>query len=124
MTGDLLFAAGISALLLHELDAVDKKEWRLLFVLRRLPDEVALRWFILLHLPLFPALFALVAASETPAILSIQGGVDLFLIVHAALHERLAHRGERAFANSFSRWLIWSAAALAAAHLVSQLATR
>ena len=33
---DLVFILGVSALLAHELDAVDKREWRLLFVLRRM----------------------------------------------------------------------------------------
>jgi hypothetical protein len=116
--GDLLFFVAVSALLLHEMDAIDKKEWRLLFVLRRLPDSGALRWFVWLHLPLFVGLLALVAAGPSPAVERFEGGVDVFLIVHAGLHERLSARGEKAFANAFSRWLIWSAAALAAAHLV------
>ena len=31
----------------------------MLFVLRRLPDDGALKWFILVHLPLFVALWGL-----------------------------------------------------------------
>ena len=115
---DLLFFIAVSLLLLHELDAIDKKEWRLLFVLRRLPDEGALRWFIVLHLPLFVGLLALVAAAESSATRWIEAGVDGFLIIHAGLHERLGSRGEHAFANPFSKSLIWSAAVLGALHLV------
>ena len=118
MGGDLLFFAAVSSLLLHEMDAIDKKEWRLLFVLRRLPDQGALRWFIVLHLPLFVALLALVAAADSSAVRWAEAGVDAFVIVHAGLHEGLGLRGERAFANRFSRWLIWSAAALGALHLL------
>lgn len=118
MGGDILFFVAVSSLLLHEMDAIDKKEWRLLFVLRRLPDEGALRWFILLHLPLFVALMALVAAAQSTTVHRIEGGVDAFLIVHAGLHEQLAFRGETAFANAFSRSLIWSAAGLGAIHMV------
>jgi hypothetical protein len=117
MGADLLFFTAVSLLVLHEMDAIDKKEWRLLFVLRRLPDEGALRWFILLHLPLFVALMALVAASESTTVHWIEGGVDAFLIVHAGLHEQLGFRGEMAFANAFSRSLIWSAAGLGALHI-------
>jgi hypothetical protein len=120
MGSDLLFFTAVSALLLHEMDAIDKKEWRLLFVLRRLPDDGALRWFIVLHFPLFVALMALVAASS-PTLRWVEGGVDAFLIVHAGLHEGLGWRGERAFANAFSRWLIWSAAALGALHMTALL---
>jgi hypothetical protein len=102
-------------------DAIDRKEWRLLFVLRRLSDDGALRWFVLLHLPLFVALLTLVAAAPSTAIRWVEAAVDTFLIVHAGLHERLSARGERAFANPFSRWLIWGTAVFGAAHLVSLL---
>ena len=117
MGSNIVFYAAVSSLLLHEMDAVDKKEWRLLFVLRRLPDRGALRWFILLHLPLFIALLVLVAAADTTPIRWTQAGVDGFLVVHAGLHERLTGRGDLAFANPFSRWIIWSAAGLGLLHL-------
>ena len=117
MAGDLLFFVAVSCLLVHEMDAIDKKEWRLLFVLRKLPDEGALRWFIGLHLPLFVALMALIAAGPTSATRWIEGSIDVFLVVHAVLHERLSAGGDPAFANRFSRWLIWSAALFAVAHL-------
>jgi hypothetical protein len=118
VSGDLLFFVAVSALLLHEMDAIDKKEWRLLFVLRKLPDEGALRWFIVLHLPLFVALLALVGAGPSTTTRWIEGGVDVFLIVHAGLHERLSAAGDSAFANRFSRWLIWAAAGFAVLHIL------
>ena len=123
MGGDVLFFVAMSLVLAHEMDAVDRKEWRLLFVLRRLPDAGALRWFIVLHLPLFVALLALVAAAESTPIRWLESGVDAFLIVHAGLHERLAFRGERAFTNAFSRSLILGAAGFAVVHLAYLAAT-
>jgi len=114
---DLLFFLGVSLLLMHEMDAIDKEEWRLMFVLRKLPREGALRWFITLHLPLFVGLLFLVAAGPSSTTRWIEGGVDVFLIAHAALHENLSRTGDRAFANNFSRTLILLAAAFAAAHL-------
>ena len=117
MGGELLFFMGVSSLLLHEMDAIHKKEWRLLFVLRRLPDDGALRWFIVLHGPLLVALMVLVAASDSATVRWVEGGVDAFLIVHAGLHERLGSHGEVAFANVFSRSLIWSSAGFGALHI-------
>lgn len=119
---DLLFFGAISMLLLHEMDAVDKREWRMLFVLRRLPNEGAMRWFIVLHLPIFIALLALVAAGPSTAVRWIQGAVDSFLVIHAGLHERLIRRGDAAFANPFSRWLVWGAATLGTIHAVTLIA--
>lgn len=116
---DLLFFSAISVLLLHEMDAVDKREWRLLFVLRRLPDDGAMRWFVLLHLPLLIALLALVAAGPSTVVRWAEGGVDAFVIVHAGLHERLAALGHGAFRNAYSRSLIWGSAALALIHLIA-----
>jgi hypothetical protein len=121
---DLLFFVAVSSLLLHEMDAIDKKEWRLLFVLRRLPDDGALRWFIVLHLPLFVTLMALIGAAESGTVRWIEVGVDAFLIVHAGLHQRLAFRGEAAFASLFSRVVIWSAAGFGALHMVFVLVAR
>jgi len=118
---DLLFFTAVSMLLLHEMDAVDKKEWHLLFVLRRLPDDGAMRWFILLHLPLFVALMALVAAGPSGVVHWIEGGVDAFLILHAGLHTRLTLLGDRAFADPFSAWLIRAAAIGGALHLTALL---
>lgn len=58
---DLLFYLAFAGLVTHELDAVHKHEWRLLFILRAISDGSARRAFILLHLPLFAALLWLVA---------------------------------------------------------------
>lgn len=118
MGGDLLFFAAVSSILAHEMDAIDKREWRLLFVLRRLPDDGALRWFIGLHLPLFLALLVLIAAAESTTVRWTEAVVDVFLIFHAGLHERLSFRGEPVFRNPFSRFLIWSAAGFGVLHAV------
>ena len=96
---DVIFFGAISMLLLHEMDAVDKREWRL-----------------------FVALLALVAAGPSTAVRWIQGAVDSFLVIHAGLHERLIRRGDAAFANLFSRWLVWGAATLGAIHAVTLIA--
>lgn len=52
----LSFTGCVALLLAHELDAVYRKEWRLLPVLRGMRDEVAVFAFILIHVPLIVAL--------------------------------------------------------------------
>ena len=119
MTVDVLFLAAVTSLLLHEMDAVDKEEWRLLFVLRRLPSRGGFRWFLVLHLPLYLGLMALIAADASPTVRWMKSAVDVFLIVHLGLHERLSAHGARAFANPFSRTMIWSAAGFGLLHLAA-----
>ena len=55
-SADLLFYLAFSGLITHELDAVHKHEWRLLFVLRSMADAPACRAFVLLRVPLFAVL--------------------------------------------------------------------
>jgi hypothetical protein len=47
------FYLGLGCLFAHELDAMTQSEWRLLYVLRSLPDATAMPWFVALHVPLF-----------------------------------------------------------------------
>lgn len=58
---DLLFSLGLSLLLAHELDAMRAAEWRLLSVLRSLPDARGRDAFILAHVPLMAVLIWLAA---------------------------------------------------------------
>ena len=75
-------------LLTHELDAVACREWRLLYVLRALPEATARTAFIALHVPLIAGL-AWTAAAAHPAAAIARLAVAAFALVHAALHYRL-----------------------------------
>lgn len=48
-----VFYLGFGCLFSHELDATIQNEWRLLYVLRSMPDETAMTIFAGLHIPLF-----------------------------------------------------------------------
>jgi hypothetical protein len=52
-----VFYLGLGLLFTHELDAIVQGEWRLLYVLRSLPDEQAMPLFVALHVPLFALTF-------------------------------------------------------------------
>ena len=87
---NLIYYLGLSALFAHEMDAVRAQEWRLLYVLRGLPEAAAYPAFLLLHLPLF---FVLLWLGHHPARRRREGFRALvagFLVVHAGLHARLA----------------------------------
>ena len=114
---DLLFYLAFSALLAHELDAVHKHEWRLLYVLRTMPDENARRAFVLLHVPVVALLLWLVAFNNETAQFWMMSALDLFMVVHAGLHWRLSSHPKYEFRTAHSRLLIYGAAALALVHL-------
>lgn len=102
----------------HELDAVHKHEWRLLYVLRSMPDEIARRWFIALHVPLFTIILWLVAhTNSTVGFWSIVA-LDVFAIIHAGLHLRLSSNEKYEFHALHSKFYIFGAAALGGIHLL------
>ena len=114
---DLLFYLAFSTLLAHELDAVHEHEWRLLYVLRTMPDESARRAFVLLHVPIIAILLWLAAYPSEMVQFWTKTSLDLFMIVHAGLHRRLSERPQYKLHAAHSRFLIYGAAALAPLHL-------
>lgn len=107
-------------LLAHELDAVACREWRLLYVLRGLPEATARTAFIALHVPLIAGL-AWTAAAATPAAETARLAVAAFAIIHAGLHYRLRRAPAYDFHAPLSIALISGAALLGAAYLATAL---
>lgn len=123
-TETLLFRLGLALLFAHELDAVRRHEWRLLFVLRHRPESTAARAFIAIHVPLFSVFLLAVGASGEIGFW-FRAAISTFLIVHAGLHWSLRHRTECNFNSGLSRGLIYGAAFVGAIHiLVSFVITR
>lgn len=104
----------------HELDAVACREWRLLYVLRAMPEASARSAFIALHVPLFGGL-AWTAASAHAAAPASRLGVAIFAVVHAALHYRLRRAPDYAFHSPLSITLIAGAALCGATYTVAAL---
>ena len=104
---DAGFLMCAALLLSHEVDAAWRGEWRILPVLRRLPDAVAARWFVALHVPLVLLLLHAVrdgGPAEAAA-------WSAFAIVHALLHAFWPRTPAYDFDNLVSRCLIHGAAA-------------
>lgn len=114
---DLLLYLSFATLLAHELDAIHKHEWRILFVLQALPETTARRAFVLLHIPLVALLLWLVSHPSETVRLGSQVGLDTFMVIHAGLHWRLEPGAAAVFKTPFSRSLIYGAALLAFLHL-------
>jgi len=94
------FILGTVLILLHEIDGVRCKEWRIFPGLSSLRDSIGIKLFIFVHIPLFYWLLIEIQSGNEQFIL----GFDVFLITHFFLHILfLKHRK-----NEFKDWISWS----------------
>lgn len=99
MNNDILYLLGITLILMHEMDAVRCKEWRIFPGLSSLSDALGFVIFLLAHIPLL--LWVLVVFQSGSE--SFRFGFDLFLIIHIGLHIIfLKHKN-----NLFKDWISW-----------------
>ena len=113
-----LFWLGVAVLMAHELDAVRAQEWRLLYVLRRMPEKRARDAFIVIHVPVVAGLLWLFGHSMSQIGAPSQIAFDAFLVVHAGLHWRLQNHPLNDFQGWISRGLIYGAAVVGALHML------
>ena len=114
---NLFFYLGLGTLFTHELDAISNHEWRVLPILRSLPELTAMNTFILLHIPVFAVLVALVASTNVQLRERSRLGVSIFLVVHALLHFWFRNDVSYEFASTMSNVLIFGGALLGAVHI-------
>ena len=74
---DFLFFINLSLLVIHEFDAIRRKEWRLFVFLKDLEDELAYQIFTLLHLPFLLLIFWFLTQATAPSQFSFQVIVGL-----------------------------------------------
>ncbi len=114
---DFLFFLNLSLLIIHEFDAIRRKEWRLFIFLKNLEDERAYQVFTLLHLPFLLLIFWFLTQATAPSQFSFQVIVDIFLIIHLGLHLLFRNHERNHFSGKFSKGIIQSMAFLGLAHL-------
>jgi len=104
---NLIFYLGFATLITHELDAMTQSEWRLLFTLRSLPEQIASFTFVVVHIPLIAGLLWI----TNHEFLSIRYWsrilVSIFLMVHVGLHKLLEHQPDYTFNSLLSLGLIY-----------------
>ena len=91
-------------------------EWRLLPVLRRLPDTQGRDAFILLHVPLIAAIIWVAANPSADVRFWFQAAADAFLVIHVVLHRAFERHPGYDFHAALSRALILDAGAVGALH--------
>ena len=113
----LTFLITLSLLLVHEMDAIQAKEWKMFIILKDMTDETACNVFIGFHFPLyFCALYALLSGGTAGYVLKII--IDVFLLGHALIHFAFRKHSGNGFHTLFSKIIIYSMAALALLHFI------
>ncbi len=115
---ELSFSLGLGFLISHELDAVVQSEWKLLYILRDLPNSQAMSWFILLHVPLFSVIIHLLYSNNTSIRHKSRIAFSMFLIIHSLLHYRLSDNELYTFHSPLSITMIYGGALCGAIYLL------
>jgi hypothetical protein len=113
----LIYPLMLACLFTHELDALTQSEWRLLYVLRSLPDALARWWFVAIHVPLFAAMLYFGQHGDAVIQRRARLVIAVFCVIHAGLHWRLRADPLSSFDSGLSWALIGGAALLGALYL-------
>lgn len=101
MTEHVLLLVGISFLIVHEMDAIRCKEWKIIPGLSLLSNKVGQLIFVFAHIPIFLFMFyQMIYISDKNTFII---GFDIFMIVHIGLH--LLFIGNKN--NEFKDWISW-----------------
>ena len=103
MSEYFLFYIGLSLFMVHEMDAIRCKEWKMFPILSSLNDKTGYVVFVGLHIPIFVAIFWLITNPSTVGTFAIV--FDVFMIVHLLLHALFLKHKENRFKDVFS-WSI------------------
>ena len=120
----MIFYLGFGTLLTHELDAMLNHEWRVIPLLRTLPETSGITVFIVAHVPIFALLIALVASRDLRIRRYSRLGIALFLVAHGALHVLFQSHREYEFSGLLSNLLIFGGAALGLIYLTLEWTRR
>ena len=104
---DLIFYLGFGTLIGHELDSMLNHEWRVIPVIRALPDEAGMLFFVMAHIPLFAILVALISSKNNKIRTMSRIGLGIFLVLHGVLHVIFINHPDYEFSTVSSNILIY-----------------
>jgi hypothetical protein len=115
---NLLFYLGFSTLITHELDAMTQSEWKILIVLRSLPEEVASRIFVIIHVPLIALILWLTNHKSQYIQYWSRIAFAIFIMIHVGLHKLLEQHPSYNFNSFLSLSLIYGGGLIGFLYLV------
>jgi hypothetical protein len=121
---DFIFYLGMGALFTHEIDAMQNHEWRVLPILRILPDELGMAVFVIAHVPIFAILISLVASANVRVRSRSRFFISGFLVLHGLLHALFVNHPNYEFSSVLSNTLIFGGAVFGAIYLGLEFMSR
>jgi heme/copper-type cytochrome/quinol oxidase subunit 3 len=121
---DFIFYLGMGALFTHEIDAMQNHEWRVLPILRMLPDELGMAVFVVAHVPIFAILISLVASANVRVRSRSRFFISGFLVLHGLLHALFVSHPNYEFSSVLSNTLIFGGAVFGAIYLGLEFMSR
>ncbi len=96
------FYLGLTFIIMHEMDAIRCKEWRIFPGLSFLNDDWGFKVFMIAYIPLFFFLLDGLADKENNE--ALIDGLNIFFVAHLGLHLLfLLHKK-----NEFKDWISWT----------------
>ena len=114
---EIVFYLGMGTLFTHELDAMANHEWRVLPMVRMLPNDMGMIVFVIAHVPIFAVLIALVASSNDRTRARSRLVISGFLVLHGLVHALYMNHPNYEFSSILSNTLIFGGAAFGAVYL-------
>jgi hypothetical protein len=117
MLKNYLFIMNISLLILHEMDAIRRKEWKLFVVLKNMNEERGYLVFSLLHLPLCFLILYFIMNNSGPYYRTFTLVVNIFLVFHGGIHLLFRNKSGNEFSGVYSYMMILFMSLIAALQL-------
>lgn len=115
----VVFILLITLFLLHEMDAIRAKEWKMFIFLQDLKEEIAYFVFSIIHLPLyFLILFFLFRVRENDTFLII---FDVLMVAHTVVHICFRKHPDNGFHPFYSKAIIYMMGILSVIHIAMVL---
>ncbi len=118
MIKNYLFIFNISLLILHEMDAIRRKEWKLFMVLKDMKEETGYLVFSLLHLPLCFIILYFIMNSGGQYYHNFTLVINGFLIFHGGIHLLFRKKSANEFSGVYSNAIIFLMSVIAALQLI------
>ncbi|MDR0309683.1 MAG: hypothetical protein LBH88_02860 [Candidatus Methanoplasma sp.] len=115
---DVLFTVNFSILLLHEMDAIHAKEWKMFIILKSMNERTAYIIFSIIHLPLYFWVILTISQAFSSGYALVYLLTDVFLIAHMVVHFFFRKHSANNFSPVYSNVLIYTTGIIALIHLI------